>query len=136
MGYCISQGETNFGIYAENKAAALRAIKFLAGRETHQCNNPPSFSWVQTADFMKAETLEDALYAWRWQAATDKQGSIVGLEFTGEKYGDDLMLFGAIAPYVKNGSFITMKGEDSAIFRWVFNDQKVKEKQATVKVEW
>lgn len=136
MGYCISQHETNFNIKTEHKADALKAIKSLAGKETHKHNQSPHFSWVETAHFLKTETLEEALIVWRWHAKTDEKGNIVDLDFNGEKYGDCTVLFTAIAPYVTDGSFITMKGEDGAIFRWVFNNKTFKEQQAKVTVEW
>ena len=132
MGYCIYQAETKFRITAKNKAAALQAIKGLEGEEPPH----PHLAWVETADFLKAETLEDALKVWRWHPKVDEKGNITDLEFTGEKYGDCILMFGAIAPYVKSGSFITMKGEDGAIFRWLFNKKEVKEQEATITVEW
>lgn len=128
MGYCIFQHEIKFNIKTEHKADALSAIKSLAAY--------PHFTWVKTADFLKAETLEAALAVWRWHAKTDEKGNIVDLYFTGEKYGDCTVFFAAIAPYVTSGSFIIMKGEDGAMFRWVFNDKTVKEQQAKITVEW
>ena len=52
--------------------------------------------------------------------------------FDGEKLGDDAILFEAIAPYVKKGSFIEMNGEDGCIWQWQFNGKTCIEKAATV----
>lgn len=137
MGYCISQRETKFGIDAEHREAVLSAIKSLAGKETHTYNpSHPHFAWVETADFLKCDTLEEALKVWRWYPKVDEKGNIIGLDFNGEKYGDCTVLFTVIAPYVANHSFITMKGEDGAIFRWTFNNKKFKEVHAKITVEW
>lgn len=137
MGYCIYQGEVKFTIKVENKVAALQAVKGLAGKETIKYRDGRSnFSWVNTEEFVNVPILEKALEAWRWHPIVDKAGNITCLEFKGEKYGDDTLLFTALAPYVEAGSYIKMKGEDGALFRWVFDGKGVKEQQATVEVVW
>jgi len=131
MGYCITQEYAEFSIKAENFCKALAAIKDLAGRETIRCSGGPShFSWVETEEFLQARTLREAMEAWRWDV--EMEDGVIGIEFTGEKLGDDLMLFKAIAPFVEPGSYIEMRGEDGAHWRWIFEDGDVKEKVATV----
>jgi len=76
---------------------------------------------VSPESFLNAEDLEDALEAWRWPVSIDPQsGDVVGIEFTGEKLGDEELLFKAIAPYVTEGSYTLMVGEDGEIWKWVF----------------
>jgi len=42
------------------------------------------------------------------------------MEFEREKIGQEDLLFDAIAPWVREGSYIEMSGEDDAMWRWVF----------------
>lgn len=137
MGYCITQIGGKFEIKAKNKSKALEAIKKLAGKETIEDSSGAHFSWVDTSDFTEAKTLEKALIAWRWEADTTKwishtNGDIIALNFTGEKWGDDTMLFEAIAPYVESGSFIEMEGEDGSRWKWAFNKGVFKEVKGKV----
>lgn len=62
----------------------------------------------------------------------DPDGNIMDIEFIGEKLYDDFSIFQAIAPYVKDGSYIEMMGEDGEQWRWVFQDGECQEIKATV----
>lgn len=61
----------------------------------------------------------------------DDDGNVTGIDFMGEKmsYCEDEM-FKKIAPFVENGSFIEMRGEDGSMWRWVFKDGKCREIKA------
>jgi len=130
MGYCMTQEWAEFKINSKNHKDALKAIKALAGKET--CGD--HFSWVDTKCFLEAKTLLDALDTWRWEAETDNDGNIVGIQFTGEKIGDDMMLFKAIAPFVESGGCIEMRGEDGYMWRWLFDGGGFREQGA--KIVW
>jgi hypothetical protein len=131
--------DANFRIKAENCNKALKAIQrlaceadqmsggvFAAGKQTSR-----HFSWVHTCNFEKAPTLDDAMGGWRWPVErdipNDQDSDVVGIQFYGEKLGDDAVLFHAIAPFVEEGSWIEMRGEDSAMWRWVFRDGRLHE---------
>ena len=64
---------------------------------------------------------------------TDNDGNVTDLDFAGDKlaYDEDEM-FEKIAPYVDDGSFIEMSGEDGAQWRWVFSGGKVREVKAKI----
>jgi hypothetical protein len=128
MGYRMSLMGCDFFIPKENKEHALLAIKNLAGKETINDGSGSHFRWICTDEFLNVDTLEEAMYAWRWSILEDDNGNIVDIEFCGEKSGDDKILFTAIAKYVKSGSFIEMQGEDSYRWRWVFDGDTCKEK--------
>lgn len=64
----------------------------------------------------------------------DSDGNITDVEFIGEKLGNDFTVFQAIAPYVQDGSYIWMVGEDGSQWRWIFQSGICKEVKA--KVEW
>lgn len=46
-----------------------------------------------------------------------KEPSVVGISFMGEGYSDDIELFNILAPFVEDGSFIEMCGEDGGTWR-------------------
>ena len=49
------------------------------------------------------------------------------LECLGDALCDDRLLFDAIAPFVKAGSFIEMSGEDGTLWRWHFDGKQCQE---------
>jgi hypothetical protein len=123
----MTQRETDFTI--EDEDGALRAVKDLVGKETVKgYGSGPHFAWVDNG-FAKAATLQEALKCWRWNLDKD-----YGIEFWGEKLGDDQILFDTIAPFVKAGSFIEMDGEDGMKWRWYFDGEKCVEQSG--KVTW
>jgi hypothetical protein len=132
MGYCMDQRSSFFHIAKANEDAALQAIKALAGTETIEDGSGRHFSRVDTGRFLAATTLDDALLAWRWETYRDGDGVIGNIGFRGEKYGDDTVLFTAIAPFVEPGSYIEMNGEDGALWRWIFKNGTVDEVSATI----
>jgi hypothetical protein len=136
MGYVLIQRESSFSIAADDCANALAAVKALHGREPIEDSTGRHFSFVTTERFLLAETLADALAAWRWEAEeSTADGSIVGLDFQGEKHGDEDLLFAALAPFVQSSSFIEMVGDDGTIFRWVFQAKAVYKVRGTVSFE-
>jgi len=119
------QTDSNFFIAINDQPDALTAIKSLAGKETiKDLRGDSHFSWVDTADFLAAKDLSRAMYVWRWELELDDHQNVVGICFFGEKLGDDKILFDAIAPFVKDDSFIEMRGEEDEGWRWVFKHGK------------
>ena len=126
--------EAKFYILERNQKEALQAIKSLAGKENIKDSSGAHFSWVDTESFVKARHIEDAFKAWRWFVEFDTCDNIINISFEGEKYGDDLIFFKVIAPYVEAGSYIQMQGEDGEMWRWVFDGKTVKEVKP--KIAW
>jgi len=133
MGYYMYQQETEFFVAKDNLVAMMEAIRALHGKESVKDGGGSHFSWVDY-DFHTITDPVKMLEEWRWDAKQDQNGNIASLHFTGEKYGDDKLLFQTIAPFVRAGSFIQMRGEDGAQWRWVFDGQEMTEQQA--KVTW
>jgi len=144
MGYYMTQRDAIFNIKAEDVEKALAAIKKLADPEKMKLsasgggtvNGKPviHYSWVTNNEFLEANTLQDAIIAWRWNIGLDREtGDVCEIFFEGEKLGDDEALFKALAPYVEDGSYIEMSGEEGALWRWEFNNGEVEEKFATVR---
>jgi hypothetical protein len=141
MGYYMEQGHTVFNIKKENEALALQAIKDLMSQSEFAKSatwdngtviQVPAFSWVNTQKVNKASTLDEALRAWRWMPSREDNDEINWISFQGEKLGDDFYLFHAIAPFVEDGSYIIMRGEDEAIWKWAFQDGKVRELEGKI----
>jgi len=59
--------------------------------------------------------------------------NVIGIKFEGENNGSDKEIFEVIAPYVEEGSYIEMCGEEGEIWRWVFDGKTCVEKTPTVK---
>jgi hypothetical protein len=140
MGYYMNQRGGKFSIPIDKKDAALAAIKALADKPEQMSGGSYQggkevakwYSWVNTEEFVEAETLKEAFSAWRWELEESEEGEIVNLYFNGEKLGDDLLFLEAIAPFVEEGSYIHMEGEDGYYWRWLFKNGRVYEQSGTV----
>jgi len=133
MGYCMTQQDSDFFVSAANLPKMVKAIQSLHGNESIRDTSGRHFSWVES-DFFVFNDAERILQAWRWNGELDGEGNINAIYFEGEKLGDDNVLFDAIAPFVKAGSFIEMRGEDGERWRWCFDGKTMVEKQAII--EW
>ena len=139
MGYCVQSDETSFFIPQEYHGLALQAVKdFMLKTYTadYGVQTIRSFSWVSTEEVVQSENIFDALYAWRWEAGSESgdDSDIIDIYFRGEKLGHDDLLFQVLAPYVKEGSYIVMRGEDGHTWRWYFDGQTCREQVA--KITW
>ena len=123
MGYCMHQRDGSFTIASANKAGALSALKNLSGRD---------YAWVDHVGIKHAETLEQAIRAWRWHATTDEAGNIDDLYFNGEKFGDDEVFLKILAQYAKNDSWIEMQGEDGERWMWKVENNRLVNYNATI----
>ena len=147
MGYNMQNLESKFRIKSENKVKALEAIKALMEPETLKTNGNGGswsggektevwYSWVTTKDVLEAKTVEDAIQCWGWESETDEEsGDIVDCYFPESKIGQEEIMFRAIAPYVEEGSYFHMLGEDGAQWRWYFDGKDVEE-QTPAKISW
>jgi hypothetical protein len=145
MGYYMDQLDADFTIESENIRKVIRAIKALDGAEDEKGANGATYkdgklaskhyAWVSN-NFSKGKRTAQALFSeWRWVVTTDGDevdSPIIGIQFEGQKLGDDQILFDAIAPYVTPGSYIEMQGEDGARWRWVFDGKTCREVSASV----
>ena len=126
MGYYMSQNDCDFFMKKEDKAAALKAIQALDPSKGHGGRCEPGgkrqswFSWIDTDEYKNATTLEEAVVAWRWELQGAVGGDVTAICFDCEKLGDDEHLFRAIAPFVRDGSWIEIEGEDER-WRWCFH---------------
>jgi len=134
MGYCIDVVDHYILIPTEQKAAALEAIKAMAvhdnkmGGGRYSGGDTPErwFSWVDMTQLANANTLKEAFDAWRYAFSENDDGVFLDW-FEGEKLGDDDFLWNTMAPFIKDGGFIEVHGEDNFYWRWKFNDGKCRE---------
>lgn len=117
MGYYMDQQETRFRIDAGNLPLAHKAL----------AQSGLNGGWIRFTDLEKSKNFTEAMSSCRYDVEIDSNGNVFDITFTGEKLGDDVEIFGLIAPYVKRGSYIEMRGEDGATWRWNFDGKEVRE---------
>lgn len=131
MGYYIEQIGDNFIIKKENIQKAWDALLDLFKIEKKSIHDSSGwhYSWINTDDVLNAKTFEDAMDEARWEISISPlNGDVDGIYFNGEKYGgDETIILGSIAPYVENGSYIIMQGEDGERWKWKFVDGMIDE---------
>ena len=123
MGYCIHMEDGYIAMKQGDKKKALAAIKKLGSQ-----------SWVNGDSVNRCKTLRAAMEEWSWPIEEDEDDNVVGIYFHGEKAGAEGQLFEAIAPWVEEGSFIHIVGEDGAHSRYLFDGKGCEEQYA--KLVW
>jgi hypothetical protein len=114
MGYSMDLYSCSFFIPKEYLGLALKAVQSLnmyGGKES---------------DLVKVFS------EWGWEAEESTDGDICNLYFVGEKFRDDDLLFEALAPYVKAGSWVAMIGEDHNFWRWYFDGERCTEQSGEI----
>lgn len=124
----MDQVGADFFIAKENFPDVVRAIHNLANypeKMGGRSAGKPHYSWIGD-NFDKINDIEEIFQYWRWEVYLDDDGNICDLNFEGSKLGDDHILLNAIAPFVREGSYIEMRGEDNEHWRWVIHQGKIK----------
>ena len=137
MGYCMHLRESTASFKKKNSKKVLKAIQELHGKETIEdgkvigtkedgSNKWPNqhFSWIDD-NFYKIRNIKEMFAEWRWGIILDGNNYDI-TEYLGEKLGDEVVLFNAIAPYMNDGEII-MQGEDGTMWKWRFKDGEFKE---------
>jgi hypothetical protein len=128
MGYCIEMN-CSVSIKKSNKNKLKKLFIELENNASHRrggrSNGEDHYSWVNNG-FSKLPAIE-AFEEWRYTATED--GEYLTIEhFTGEKLGDDEILWKTLAPIIEDGSKIFCDGEDGAHWLWEFKNGQMKEK--------
>lgn len=130
MGYYATQTDSHVVIDKCDFPKVIQAIHALAKTAERDgggySKGKKHYSWIGN-NFDKIEDIEELFQYWRWETFFDSEGNICDLNFSGEKLGDDEILLNAIAPFVKEGSYIQMAGEDDVMWRWKFSADKMLE---------
>lgn len=90
------------------------------------------YSWVNTDDIRNAENVESLITAFRWHYLLDDDGNITAVWNEDQKLGQEDCLFAALAPFIKDGSYIIMLGEDDSIWRWYFENGEMIEQAGEI----
>ena len=91
------------------------------------------YGFVQEENVARANNFKDAAQAFRWDMWIDDEGDIYSTTFNGEKYtGSEITFLNAIAPYVREGSYIEMQGEEGERWKWYFDGMECIEYQAKI----
>jgi hypothetical protein len=131
MGYCMDLQEKKFKIRKENAENVVNALKEFAKNFKGTYDN--RIMWVDKSILINSESIEESFDEIRYPLTTDTNGDYIIDYFSGEKLGDDTQIFMAIAPFVEDGSYIEMSGEDGTLWRWVFKNGKCEEKYPEIK---
>lgn len=143
MGCCIDVAVHNVVIPADKAKDCLDAINGLhqdvvmwergsSGNWVGGERVGASYSWVINPGVDGFTSLVEALVAWRWDASERIDGNVVIRYFTGERAGDEDVLFEAIAPYMEPGGYIMFHEEDGAVWRYLFEDGNLYEQDAII----
>lgn len=130
MGYYMDQVDSKFSISLENESKALAALKAFLKDCKEKGRN---LGWVNIDVALKKKAFAPMMGECRWDVEEDGEGKINGIQFNGEKLsGDEISVFKAIAPFVDEGSYIEMNGEEGARWRWIFQDGDCIEKHPEI----
>ena len=142
MGYCIDVCG-DLAIREENIPVAIDCLKELmkgisekGGGSSYRGGEclERFFSWVNTERVivhLETNNLYGALREWRYDFV-ENQSNVEFNYFLGEKWGDDEYLWQALAPAIDSGSVIEYCGEDGHRWRYLFEDNGVKEQNAVI----
>lgn len=143
MGYYISTPSTDFAIRTDNLPRFFELVSNLmsdanveenghGGSYANGGKTQSWYSWVSTENVRKAVADRDIVrifeeWGYELDFINEENGeSIYRLDIRGgdAKIGDEETFFAAIAPVVINGSFLDVRGEDGAEWRWVWENGK------------
>ncbi len=129
MGYCVSM-EINVRIHESNEKLVFKIFKDLKKDEKKLAGGGSSsgekwYSWVDV-DFADKEDVIFSFDKWRYEVEKEGEYYVVSY-FSGEKLGQDALLWERMAPAIEDGSVIECQGEDGCLWKWVFNHGKMKE---------
>jgi hypothetical protein len=138
MGYSIDLADSSFRIKKDNVKPALVAVRAMCNAVDRMGGGSSDgrkwFSFADMDEIKNGKTLVEAVGGFRWLLQLDENGDVAEIEFEGEKIGDDEFLFQTLAPFVEDGCFLEIRGEDGAHWRWVFDKGQLVTKEA--KVSW
>jgi hypothetical protein len=152
MGYYVMTTESNVFIHKRRHTAAYKALCELnqhdelktggsyggtgptadAPRPAGMTYHPARwFSWMDANYPEKCKTLEEVLDMVGYSIDKDEDGNITALHYD-NKSGCQETFLGALAPYVKDGSYINWQGESGELYRNEFSGGRMLEREGAV----
>lgn len=119
MSYTMVQTDSQFFMDKSNLEPARKAILTAMS----------GFNWFKKRS---ALTLEAASAQCDWALEFDDDDNVIKIEHLTDYAGQEKILFDALAPYVKSGSFIQMMGEDCTSWRWYFDGMTCTEQKPAI----
>lgn len=107
MGYNMYLMDYSVHIKKEDFADALNAVKTAFSKD------------INVQAYLE---FDDVMSEFYYSPEYDENGDICGLRFDGEKLQNDDILWSALAPYMEDGDFIEMEGDDFNRWRWSFRN--------------
>lgn len=125
MSYPMSQISNKFFIPKENIQKVIEVLK----------TKDPQCSWGDRK-YEDCQTIQEIFEYWGWYIGVAFSGNVVEIAFQGDSLGNEDVLFRAIAPFVKDGSFIHMKGDGAEYeqWKWIFKNGEMKQVFAEITV--
>jgi len=116
MGYCINPTELCVRIPKSKRLKLLNVFKKL--REERDTlgsvqRGPGKKVYCWADEFEYSTDLAEMFEAFRYELTEEEEFYVIK-EFTGEKIGDDYILWGRIKPLVTKDSTCVFRGEDDA----------------------
>jgi len=143
MGYYISTPSTHFAIRTDNLPRFFDLVSNLMSDENVEENGHGGsysnggkttswYSWVNTDRVRDAVAARDIVRIFEeWGYELIELNELNGITYyrldirNGDaKIGDEETFFAAIAPVVVDGSFLDVRGEDGAEWRWMWENGK------------
>ncbi|MFE6611722.1 hypothetical protein [Amycolatopsis sp. NPDC057786] len=135
MGYDVRLTKGEVVIPAARTSPALNAIRALNQRDDLKSGwsrvdypdgtfgRRPHWAFTDPAEIRSARSLTEMVRAFRYEAMTEPDGEVYGVELIGgtRAAGDDVHLWRALAPYVDAGGELIWLGEDDKLQRWSFD---------------
>lgn len=117
MGYYMYLRDYSLHIKKKDFDAALEAVKA---------------AFPKNENIQRMAKLEDAMSCFCYVPELDDNGDICGCCFVGAKLRDDYEFWSALVPFIEDGDYIEMEGEDFTLWRWVFKNGLCKELEPTI----
>lgn len=133
--YSVVQTDSKFVIKRDKVFDAYREVLILGTGANNKNLSDIQLGWIM--DKLPAIRRLSVVveYGWGFEMGHDPDGDINGIYYSFSSLtGEEERLFNAIAPFVEDGSFIEMKGEDDKTWRWVFKNGKVE--KVFPKLKW
>jgi len=134
MGYYVNITDQNFTVKKENFPAAYDALCAINDEKYNHLKRGGShgpdgqtaywYSWMPENYPAETETLLDILDLLGFAVHLDSDGNIDSIGYD-NKTGNEEIFFMALAPYVKDGSWVLWHGEDDEIWGWEFADGRM-----------
>jgi len=124
VGYCVYT--TDFDLPADKVPAAFEAVK--------EAIKKASTGPEETQLANEAKSLKELFWKWGWELVSDDGGDIVEVYTEGSvRLSNDDVLFRALGPFVRRGSFVEIRGEDDDFWRWAYTGNEMVEQDPDVR---